>query len=128
MEEEKKEGIKKSETDGEFVYGQFQCKHCGNEYKFENHSKFKKETMQFFMLEDVYYIRDPFEETSKIPMILGGNCSICSESVCISPKCSIFYTKRYCLSCLIENVHNFPEEIRKDISNLDNNVNKLLNK
>lgn len=103
------------EEEGELVYSKFQCQQCGNEYKYEKHAKFKKESLQFYMLEHVYYIKDPFEDKSQLPIVLGGDCSLCGGTVCVSPKCSIFYTKRYCFSCVQENINSFPVEVCKEM-------------
>ena len=39
--------------------------------------------------------------------------SLCNRSVCISQKCSLFYTKRFCITCVKENWSKFPPEIAK---------------
>lgn len=89
----------------------FECSQCQNKYKYDKFSKYKDEKSKFYILEDVYYIKDPFAHKSFIPLVLGGICSLCMKAVCVDQKCSIFYTKRYCLTCVQENIESFPKEV-----------------
>ena len=105
MEKEEKRNIK-----------EFQCEMCGNRYKYKKFSKFKNEKVNLYLLEDVFYIDDPFQLKSAMPFIVGGRCSICSRTICVGQKCSIFYTKRFCLGCAKEDMKHFPKELHKEIT------------
>ncbi|CAM2097555.1 unnamed protein product [Caretta caretta] len=35
--------------------------------------------------------------------------------VCVGTECSLFYSKRFCLPCVNENLREFPLEIRQDL-------------
>ena len=92
----------------------FECSSCGNIFKYEYFSKHKDEEANLFMLEDTYYMRDPFVGKSILPLVLGGVCSFCGCIVCVSQSCSMFYTKRFCSSCIQKNLTSFPEEIQRE--------------
>uniref|UniRef100_A0A915DQC8 Cysteine-rich DPF motif domain-containing protein 1 n=1 Tax=Ditylenchus dipsaci TaxID=166011 RepID=A0A915DQC8_9BILA len=69
--------------------------------------------------EEVYYLRDPFEPPSitKLPkdysvddfVVVGSNCFMCSQAVCIEEDCSLFYKHYYCLKCVNRRNTAFPE-------------------
>ena len=91
----------------------FECHQCKSKYKYDNYNKYKDKKANLYMMEDVYYIKDPFEPVHNIPLILGGTCSVCSNVVCVNPKCSLFYTRRFCTECVQNEATNFPEELKK---------------
>lgn len=91
----------------------FECNECQTKYKYDDMSKFKGKKANLHLLEGVYYMKDPFEPVHDIPLILGGVCSVCSSTVCVSQKCSVFYTKRFCKQCFKRDVDHFPEEVKK---------------
>ena len=64
------------------------------------------------LLEDAYLTRDPFSSAPH-PLILGSHCSSCSKVVCVSPVCSVFYTKRFCTDCVLANQDEFPPQIQE---------------
>jgi len=74
------------------------------------------------LLEDAYVIRDPFSPSAG-HLTIGGNCCLCSKNVCMAQTCSIFYTKRFCISCVEKNIGEFPFEIQREITqhNLSSN-------
>lgn len=94
----------------------FQCSQCtlkenyhyfGRQLPFNNKVKFK---------ESCYVLKDPFTLPSKNQfLILGSNCSICSNAVCHSSECSIFFTKRFCNNCVRNNLDGFPTQISTKI-------------
>ncbi|XP_076362599.1 cysteine-rich DPF motif domain-containing protein 1 isoform X2 [Tachypleus tridentatus] len=62
-------------------------------------------------LEDVYIAKDPFSPTGEgIFLFLGGHCSLCKNVVCQAEECSIFFSKRFCLSCAEDNSSQFLPE------------------
>ncbi|KAI1705215.1 cysteine-rich domain-containing protein [Ditylenchus destructor] len=75
--------------------------------------------------EDVYYMRDPFEppDYSKKAkdysvddfIVVGYNCFICSQPICIDEDCSVFYNHAYCLNCVQREKHSFPRELLQNI-------------
>ena len=91
----------------------FECAQCKLKYKYEMFSNYKDKKTNICILEDVYYMKDPFEHVLSIPLILGGTCSHCNITVCVNPKCSVFYSKRFCSTCFKKNIDNFPEELKK---------------
>ncbi|KAH8876644.1 Cysteine-rich DPF motif domain-containing protein isoform 1 [Schistosoma japonicum] len=78
----------------------FHCTLCDfkirYDYKGNNPPFFKKEIK---FLESVYCIRDPFADDNLGGIILGGDCSTCGKSVCVSQNCSMYNLKRCCLYC-----------------------------
>ncbi|KAM9674038.1 cysteine-rich DPF motif domain-containing protein 1 isoform 5-T5 [Trichechus inunguis] len=69
----------------------------------------------FSLLEESYVLKDPFTADRDKFLVLGSRCSVCSRLVCVGPECSLFYTKRFCLPCVWENIDAFPQEIRQDV-------------
>ena len=67
--------------------------------------------------EECYLMKDPFvaQGTASF-LLLGSHCSLCEKVVCQASTCSIFYTKRLCLSCAKNNESELPNEIlRKNL-------------
>ncbi|XP_039719114.1 cysteine-rich DPF motif domain-containing protein 1-like [Pteropus medius] len=60
-------------------------------------------------------MKDPFTSDKDRFLILGSRCSVCSRLVCVGPECSLFYSKRFCLPRVQENIAAFPQEIRQDL-------------
>ncbi|KAM7437988.1 Cysteine-rich domain [Porites harrisoni] len=92
----------------------FKCSSCGFECYYEYFGKRPPFSKSVILLEDAFVIRDPFSPTTG-HLTLGGQCCLCSKDICVAPTCSIFYTKRFCVSCVENNLMEFPEEIQKDI-------------
>ncbi|XP_028516506.1 cysteine-rich DPF motif domain-containing protein 1-like [Exaiptasia diaphana] len=67
------------------------------------------------LLEDAFVVQDPFSP-SQSHLTLGSKCSLCSIDVCVGQGCSLFYTKRFCISCAKKNLAEFPEEIKTELS------------
>ena len=64
---------------------------------------------------DSYVLKNPFVEKMDV-IILGGNCSICQQPVCMNQKCSLFSDKSlYCLPCATSKLEDLPEELKKDV-------------
>ena len=58
--------------------------------------------------DDTYLLRDPY---SPEPRVVGvaGPCDLCSSIACFD--CSVFYTKRFCGKCVLENPDGFPQQL-----------------
>ena len=78
----------------------FLCVLCG----FESHvSYFGRKppfTRSVVYLEDAFVIRNPGLGDPNRPLCLGSHCVVCERVVCAASRCSLFYTKRICTSCL----------------------------
>ena len=76
----------------------FTCATCN----FSSHAEYFGRAPPFCaelrLLEDAFVIRDP--NGGPRPLILGSTCAACARAVCAAPKCSIFYTKRFCTACV----------------------------
>jgi len=76
-------------------------------------------------LNECYYLRDPFippdihksqkEYSIDDFVVIGSNCFICSQPVCIDEECSTFYKNTYCLKCVRRENQSFPEELISNI-------------
>ena len=106
-----KEGTK-SQTGGIFT-----CNFCSlNEY-FDYKGTKPPFARQLLFLEDCYIMKDPFSPLNKgETLVLGADCSFCKRPVCLG--CSIFYTKRFCKDCALENIKNLPSQLHKKIMDL----------
>jgi len=96
----------------------FLCSSCGFECRYEYFGKKPPFSKSVVLLEDAYVIRDPFSPTAG-HLTLGGRCCLCSKDVCVAQTCSIFYTKRFCISCVEKNLEEFPDEVHKDLRRKD---------
>ncbi|NWW58288.1 CDPF1 protein, partial [Ifrita kowaldi] len=67
------------------------------------------------LLEEAQIMKDPFTPDKDKFLIIGSHCSLCSRAVCIGADCSLFYSKRFCLPCVKENLKAFPLEIQEDM-------------
>ncbi|KAK2547499.1 Cysteine-rich DPF motif domain-containing protein 1 [Acropora cervicornis] len=100
----------------------FSCSSCAFECHYEYFGKKPPCSKSVMLLEDAYVIRDPFSPSAG-HLTIGGNCCLCSKNVCMAQTCSIFYTKRFCISCVEKNIGEFPFEIQREITqhNLSSN-------
>lgn len=98
----------------------FQCCICAiseNCHYFGKKPPFAKHHVYFH--EDTFLMRDPF-----IPrvqgkanfLILGGSCFQCQNQVC--QTCSMYYGHRYCKTCAISCLEEFPREIQARIKKM----------
>jgi len=72
-----------------------------------------------FFHEDTYLMRDPF--TPRVQgkanfLMIGGSCFSCQNQVC--QTCSIYYQHRYCKTCAISSLEEFPREIQARIKRM----------
>nr|XP_059879996.1 cysteine-rich DPF motif domain-containing protein 1 isoform X3 [Delphinus delphis] len=79
------------------------------------HSAHRHHFLSRSLLEESYVMRDPFTPNKDRFLILGSRCSVCGRLVCVGPDCSFFYSKRFCLPCVRENIDAFPQEIQQDL-------------
>ncbi|XP_052781573.1 cysteine-rich DPF motif domain-containing protein 1-like [Mya arenaria] len=95
---------------------EFLCSICSLKVNYDFFGTKPPFAKSILLMEDSYVMKDPF--TSEIGIIsLGSHCSLCTKSVCASQDCSIFYTKRFCMSCVNANLEEFPFEIQQEIKN-----------
>ncbi|XP_062599587.1 cysteine-rich DPF motif domain-containing protein 1-like [Saccostrea cucullata] len=65
-------------------------------------------------MEEAFVVKDPFSADGGM-ITLGSSCCICGARVCLSQGCSLFYTKRFCLTCVKRNMKEFPMEITEKL-------------
>ncbi|CAL2032945.1 unnamed protein product [Caenorhabditis brenneri] len=72
----------------------------------------------------VYFMRDPFKPPSrdkiKKPclddfLVLGAPCSACSQPVCMSDGCSLFFGENFCAPCVSRERRRFPPQLIRGI-------------
>ncbi|XP_075298605.1 cysteine-rich DPF motif domain-containing protein 1 isoform X2 [Opisthocomus hoazin] len=95
--------------------GEFTCQLCGLTAPYTYYGQKPPNTCSVVILEESYVMKDPFSPDKDKFLILGSHCSLCSRSVCVGTECSLFYSKRFCLPCVNENLEAFPLEIREDM-------------
>ncbi|XP_007953831.1 cysteine-rich DPF motif domain-containing protein 1 [Orycteropus afer afer] len=103
-----------SETEG-MPQGVFQCQLCAVSAPYSYVGQKPPNTRSVVLLEECYILKDPFTADRGRFLVLGSRCSICGRLVCVGPDCSLFYSKRFCLPCVRENMNAFPQEIRQDV-------------
>ncbi|XP_077867015.1 cysteine-rich DPF motif domain-containing protein 1-like [Saccoglossus kowalevskii] len=95
--------------------GTFICEQCGLSTSYDYYGKAPPFSKSIVIMEDAFVVRDPFTSDRK-PLILGSHCSLCNKVICMAVNCSLFYTKRFCLSCVQENIEEFPMEIQQELA------------
>ncbi|XP_004642517.1 cysteine-rich DPF motif domain-containing protein 1 isoform X4 [Octodon degus] len=95
--------------------GEFECQLCGLTAPYSYVGQKPPNTRSVVLLEESYVMKDPFSPDRDRFLVLGARCSVCSRLVCVGPECSLFYSKRFCLPCVRENLGVFPAEIRQDL-------------
>ncbi|KAM9205851.1 cysteine-rich DPF motif domain-containing protein 1 isoform 1-T3 [Mergus octosetaceus] len=95
--------------------GEFKCQLCGLTAPYTYYGQKPPNTRSIELLEDCYVMKDPFTPDKEKILILGSLCSLCGLSVCVGAECSLFYSKRFCLPCVNENLQAFPLEIQEDM-------------
>lgn len=121
----------------------FKCSTCGlfSRYEYfgtkplERHSQQKQSQSSqqtqkkenIILLEKSYVSDDPFSELKSANyLVLGSNCNVCNQMVCVSNECSFFYFKRrFCFKCATQYMDEFPLEIKTEINKFkEKNSNK----
>ncbi|NWS61660.1 CDPF1 protein, partial [Chunga burmeisteri] len=95
--------------------GEFTCQLCGLTAPYTYHGQKPPNTRSVVLLEESYVMKDPFTPDKDKFLILGSHCSLCGRAVCVGTECSLFYSKRFCLPCVNENLKAFPLEIQEDM-------------
>uniref|UniRef100_G3UHI8 Cysteine-rich DPF motif domain-containing protein 1 n=2 Tax=Loxodonta africana TaxID=9785 RepID=G3UHI8_LOXAF len=95
--------------------GMFECQLCALSAPYSYVGQKPPDTRSVVLLEESYILKDPFTADRDKFLVLGSRCSVCSRLVCVGPECSLFYSKRFCLPCVRENIAAFPQEIRQDV-------------
>ncbi|XP_065685423.2 cysteine-rich DPF motif domain-containing protein 1 isoform X1 [Patagioenas fasciata] len=95
--------------------GGFTCQLCDLTAPYTYYGQKPPNTRSIVLLEECYVMKDPFTPDKDKFLILGSHCSLCNRSVCVGTECSLFYSKRFCLPCVNENIKAFPLEIQEDI-------------
>ncbi|XP_043823392.1 cysteine-rich DPF motif domain-containing protein 1 [Dromiciops gliroides] len=95
--------------------GTFECQLCGLTAPYSYVGQRPPNSRTVVLLEQCYVLRDPFTSDPDKFLILGSQCNLCSKLVCAGPECSLFYSKRFCLPCVCENLSAFPQEIQRDV-------------
>ncbi|EDO48837.1 predicted protein [Nematostella vectensis] len=94
----------------------FACSLCDFNCRYEYFGNKPPFSQAVLLLEKAYVIKDPFSP-NKVHLTIGGVCCLCSKNVCIGQNCSIFYTKRFCVPCVKDNIADFPSEIQSEVVN-----------
>ncbi|XP_033745118.1 cysteine-rich DPF motif domain-containing protein 1-like [Pecten maximus] len=92
----------------------FICKRCKFSSCFQYFGSKPPFMKSILLLEEAYIKKDPFSSDGGI-ITLGSHCHHCKLSFCCSPNCSIFYSKRFCLDCVEQNIDEFPREIQQEV-------------
>ncbi|XP_067554498.1 cysteine-rich DPF motif domain-containing protein 1 isoform X7 [Pseudorca crassidens] len=85
--------------------GVFECQLCALTAPYSYVGQQPPGAQSVALLEESYVMRDPFTPNKDRFLILGSRCS----------DCSLFYSKRFCLPCVRENIDAFPQEIQQDL-------------
>ncbi|CAG5121876.1 unnamed protein product [Candidula unifasciata] len=93
----------------------FSCSSCDFVVEYQYQGRKPPFAKNIMLVEDCYIMKDPFS-TSGGFVCVGGICSLCGCSVCMSNDCSLFYTQRFCLKCAGKNMKEFPPELQQEIS------------
>ncbi|XP_059257762.1 cysteine-rich DPF motif domain-containing protein 1 [Mustela nigripes] len=100
---------------GRRAAGVFSCGLCALTAPYSYVGSAPPDARAVVLLEESYVMKDPFASDKHRFLVLGSKCSVCSRLVCVGPECSLFYSKRFCLPCVQENMDAFPQEIRQDL-------------
>lgn len=95
--------------------GVFKCQLCSMTAPYSYVGQKPPNTQAVVLLEESYVMKDPFTSDTDRFLVLGSQCSLCSRLVCVGPECSLFYSRRFCLPCVQDNIHAFPWEIQQDV-------------
>ncbi|KAG8438644.1 hypothetical protein GDO86_004999 [Hymenochirus boettgeri] len=95
--------------------GRFECQLCGLSSPYTYFGQRPPNSRSVMLLEECFTMNDPFTPDREKFLILGSPCSLCEKIVCVGSECSIFYSKRFCLPCVMKNRDEFPPEIQQDL-------------
>ncbi|KAJ1528719.1 hypothetical protein ONE63_007112 [Megalurothrips usitatus] len=92
--------------------GVVSCSYCNFEERYHYKGQKPPFAKAFVFAEEGYVMRDPFSPPGKGQcLLIAGDCSLCNKAVCCSSECSLFYTKRFCISCVRKNIGYFPQQV-----------------
>ncbi|XP_060044762.1 cysteine-rich DPF motif domain-containing protein 1 isoform X2 [Erinaceus europaeus] len=103
--------------------GVFECQLCSLTAPYSYIGQKPPDTESVILLEESYIMKDPFTANKDRFLVLGSRCSLCSRL-----ECSLFYSKRFCLPCVQENIDAFPREIQQDLEKRKVPAKKPVNK
>ncbi|XP_007502681.1 cysteine-rich DPF motif domain-containing protein 1 [Monodelphis domestica] len=95
--------------------GMFECQLCGLTAPYSYVGQKPPNTHTVVLLEECHVLKDPFTLDKDKFLILGSPCSLCNKLVCVGQECSLYYSKRFCLPCVHENLSAFPQEIQQEV-------------
>ncbi|XP_053318758.1 cysteine-rich DPF motif domain-containing protein 1 [Spea bombifrons] len=95
--------------------GIFECELCRLCIPYTYFGQKPPNTRSVILLEECFVTKDPFTPDKEKFLILGSHCSLCKQVVCVGTECSLFYSKRFCLPCVIKHKGEFPQEIQLDV-------------
>ncbi|XP_042562865.1 cysteine-rich DPF motif domain-containing protein 1 [Clupea harengus] len=94
----------------------FTCETCSLSTPFTYFGQKPPNTRAIVLLEESYVLKDPFSPDREKFIVLGSSCTVCSKVVCVGTECSLFYTRRFCLPCVRENLDQFPQQIQVELA------------
>ncbi|NXC59385.1 CDPF1 protein, partial [Aleadryas rufinucha] len=100
--------------------GEFECELCELPDPYTYYGRMPPNSHSIVLLEEACVVKYPFTPDKDKFFIVGSHCSLCCRAVCIVmlfslQDCSLFYSKRFCLPCVKENLKAFPLEIQEDV-------------
>ncbi|XP_075458840.1 cysteine-rich DPF motif domain-containing protein 1 [Ascaphus truei] len=95
--------------------GIFECHLCKLSAPYTYFGQKPPNTHSVILLDECFVMKDPFTPNKEKFLILGSQCSVCERPVCVSTECSLFYSRRFCLPCVIQHREEFPPEIQQDL-------------
>lgn len=87
----------------------FTCSFCSLKEYFDFKGSRPPFARHINYVEDCYIMKDPFDLSARDVLVIGGDCSLCKKPVCLG--CSVFYGKRFCQTCGINNSDKLPLQI-----------------
>uniref|UniRef100_A0A3Q3VQE2 Cysteine-rich DPF motif domain-containing protein 1 n=1 Tax=Mola mola TaxID=94237 RepID=A0A3Q3VQE2_MOLML len=94
----------------------FTCQLCDLSSPFTYYGQKPPNTRAIVLLEECFLTKDPFSPDKEKFLVLGSECSLCRKRVCVGSDCSLFYTKRFCLQCVDQNLEQFPRQIQAELA------------
>uniref|UniRef100_A0A8C5PGE2 Cysteine-rich DPF motif domain-containing protein 1 n=1 Tax=Leptobrachium leishanense TaxID=445787 RepID=A0A8C5PGE2_9ANUR len=95
--------------------GAFECHLCKLRLPYSYFGQKPPSAPSVVLLEECYITKDPFSPDKEKFLILGSRCDLCHQVVCVGTDCSLFYSKRFCLPCVLQHKSDFPLEIQQDV-------------
>ncbi|XP_035677727.1 cysteine-rich DPF motif domain-containing protein 1-like [Branchiostoma floridae] len=111
-----KNSDKNRQLEGRKKQGDFICSLCDVSAPYDYLGTTPPYAKSIVLLEKAYVMKDPFAQGKEGHLVLGATCCLCDRCVCLGQDCSLFYTKRFCLPCVLQNIQEFPAEIREEVA------------